>query len=525
MKYLLQLTLICLLIIPASKLSADHIVGADITWKCTENPNQYEFVWTQYLDCNEIVLEPNLTPGTLNFTCAMTSGPPPTSGQWTQVGPHVDVTPLCPFESTDCNGGNIPGVHQFTWSNIYTFGVGAPSCGLYNMDWTTCCRNYDISSVSPPQGLDVITEGYFRFEQGICNEGPVFNAPAYHTICNNQTAVIPLGAPKYPGVRYEHNLMECWDNEQGQQVPPPYLSGFSMNKPLGPTWNVILDHAFGTLVLTPDAGGGDLETGIICIRVDKYRDQTLLGSTTRHIQIRVRACDNELPTLSGIDGTSSFSTNVCVGEKTCFDIYSSDPDLGDVLTVGVVQNLPGAEITMSSGPFPVTTVCWTPTQADLGLNVLSLDVADDACPAERAQQFDYTIFVDTCPPADSCEVLNLMPNFDLLQDGATVTINNISTGTGITSTEYHFEGSAPQIFPGNHSAPVSHTFSSAGDYTVCVRIVATGPNGEECEEWACKIVTVEDCDFHDASWQGYALSHSCTFRFFDTSTPGSSSTI
>ncbi|HRS40188.1 MAG TPA: PKD domain-containing protein, partial [Bacteroidia bacterium] len=85
---------------------------------------------------------------------------------------------------------------------------------------------------------------------------------------------------------------------------------------------------------------------------------------------------------------------VCANAQTCFDIFSSDPDAGQNLTVTWDDAIPGATFTTSSGPRPTATFCWTPTSAEIGNSyTFTATVRDDACPYYGSQTYAYTIHV------------------------------------------------------------------------------------------------------------------------------------
>ena len=67
----------------------------------------------------------------------------------------------------------------------------------------------------------------------------------------------------------------------------------------------------------------NLEITVMAVLVEEYRNGVLIGAVERDIQFTIIDCNNIIPTLSGINGTNSFSQTVCAGTQTCFDITSS----------------------------------------------------------------------------------------------------------------------------------------------------------------------------------------------------------
>jgi PKD domain len=204
----------------------------------------------------------------------------------------------------------------------------------------------------------------------------------------------------------------------------------------------------------------------------------------RDIQVRVLACRNQLPTLSG-----PFAYNLCVGQQFCLNVTSADPDPNDVLTVTVLNNTTGIPVVISGGPNPTASGCWTPTVA--GTYTLTLQVRDNACPLNGIQQFTYTFNVRNCSP---CDQLTINANFTHAENQLTTTVTNTSTVTpanlGAIFTQIIWGDNSPNsTFLGNYTTPVSHTYAQPGTYNVCLVILAYVGN-VCCHDTICMPVTV-----------------------------------
>lgn len=123
----------------------------------------------------------------------------------------------------------------------------------------------------------------------------------------------------------------------------------------------------------------------------------------------------------------------------------------------------------------------------VGLNDMGDCCTDSIC-------YDVTVNCDTC----TCEVF---PDFEYTVNNCKVTFGDLSTGnscTQITNWEWDFGD-------GNTSTlqNPSHTYTSSGSYTVCLRVV--GNNGtEECDDIICYDVQV-DCDDEPCPCKVFAL--------------------
>ena len=301
-------------------------------------------------------------------------------------------------------------------------------------------------------------------------------------------------------------------------TPVTYAAGFSAAAPLGPGWGVAINATTGNLTFTPTPGGP--LTAVVCVRVDEL-DGTgaVIGSVVRDIQVRVLNCSNSLPFLSG-----PFNYSGCVGDQFCLNVTSGDLDAGDNLTVSVISNNTGAPINISGGQFPTANMCFTPTAP--GIYTIVLEVRDDACPLNGVQQFTYTIEIESCDP---CDVITINPSFTHVEGLLQTTVTNTSTvtpmGLGPIFTHIRWGDMTSTSYSGNYTSPVSHTYATPGVYTVCVVIEAFVGN-VCCHDSVCVDITITDdpCDFHVADWYAVALlSPRCTYRFYDNSSPYSSS--
>ncbi|HRD51888.1 MAG TPA: hypothetical protein PKY96_04495, partial [Flavobacteriales bacterium] len=96
---------------------------------------------------------------------------------------------------------------------------------------------------------------------------------------------------------------------------------------------------------------------------------------------------------SGVNGTGAYTYDVCAGVPFCFTVNSSDADNGQTVTMNWNNGIPGATFTTTAGPLPVGTFCWTPTTADIGPNLFSVTVQDNACPLVGQNNFGFAIQV------------------------------------------------------------------------------------------------------------------------------------
>jgi hypothetical protein len=95
----------------------------------------------------------------------------------------------------------------------------------------------------------------------------------------------------------------------------------------------------------------------------------------------VRPCSgNVAPTATGINGTSTYTLQVCAGTPVNFTVNSNDANSGQTVTMTWNAGIPGANFNISGAPFPTGTFSWTPTAADIGNNTFTVHVEDNGCP-------------------------------------------------------------------------------------------------------------------------------------------------
>lgn len=102
--------------------------------------------------------------------------------------------------------------------------------------------------------------------------------------------------------------------------------------------------------------------------------------------------NNNVPTVSGINGQNQYVTNVCSGTPLTFVVHSNDANPGQQLSLSWNESIPQATFTISSSAHPTGTFSWTPSAQDVGDHVFTATVVDDACPP-ASNSFGYMIRV------------------------------------------------------------------------------------------------------------------------------------
>ncbi|MBL4733737.1 MAG: gliding motility-associated C-terminal domain-containing protein [Flavobacteriales bacterium] len=304
-----------------------------------------------------------------------------------------EVSLLCPSAISNCNGGPQPGVEQY----IYTDTLTLPPCNDWLFAWTHCCRNNQIDNLVNPGGEQMYVEATLDNTLG-CNSSPIFtNLPVPYT-CNTQLYNYNHGAIDLDGDSIVYTLV----NPLGSGgVPIAYMGGYSPTYPiLTTTGQVDFNNQTGQMDFIPIGG----QISVVTILVEEYRNGVLIGTTMRDIQVvDVLNCSNFTPALlaPGIFNpinatlTDTLGVEVCVGANMSYNFIVADPDVPDSITLTTNMNIaiPGASFTQS-GINPVTvTVSWTPTQANVGLNIYTIAFQDNGCPVIGQSIIAFTIDV------------------------------------------------------------------------------------------------------------------------------------
>ena len=120
-----------------------------------------------------------------------------------------------------------------------------------------------------------------------------------------------------------------------------------------------------------------------------------MGSVMRDVLMYSEPCVNQLPTATGMNGTTQQITYVLPGDTVCFDIFSDDLDVAQTLTMTWNQTIPAATFTTAGSPHPTGTFCWVPALADVRPQpyVFTATIADNNCPALGAEVYSCFIYV------------------------------------------------------------------------------------------------------------------------------------
>ncbi|MBP6312502.1 MAG: gliding motility-associated C-terminal domain-containing protein [Flavobacteriales bacterium] len=357
-----------------SEAYATHAMGGDLTYECLGN-NQYRVNLSFFRDCNGVAAPVSCNNGDLRFDVSSSQCGASFTGCF--VFQSVDVvTPICTSAIDRCTSpAGVYGVERYRYSAVINLSAWN-NCGTdWLIDWNLCCRNNAITSLNNPGGKDLYLSATLNNTIQPCNSSPRFlNDP------------IPFGCVGQPMV-YNHGVSDLAGDSLVFSLAPargaggailPYNAGYTFQQPVitsGGANAVQINSQTGTITFTPSVQ----QFSVVTVLVREYRNGVLIGSYTRDLQFAVVACNNNNPTASGINNTATFVYDVCANTNFCFDVNSLDADAGDVVTMSWNNAIPGATFTTTAGPLPTGTFCWTPTAANIGQQLFTVNVRDDAC--------------------------------------------------------------------------------------------------------------------------------------------------
>lgn len=463
---LLLLLLVGTLFSPQAK--ASHLMGCEASLECI-SPCVVRVNFRCYRDCTGSSF---ISPNSFSFV-PQTTGcgqPTPIQSSWpTEV--VTEVTPICASITTQCSNpsATINGVEEYFWFRDYDV-CAQPNC-IYTLEYSTCCRNPTITNIDNP-GSQSIFIGSTTLNTNIqpCNNSPFFTNPPVPYVCAGQAYTFNQGAVDPEGDSLAYSLGPCYTTSLSN--PVPYSTGYSATQPLGPSWNVVIDALTGDITLNPQPG--NIETAVICVYVEEWRNGVLINTIVRDMQMTVITCpNNTVPTINNISNITGgaidgpFEATVCAGTPISFDIGTNDPDAGQNLTFFWNGNLVGGTFTGGgqtdtiTGVNPTGTINWTPQTT--GVYTFLVTVQDDACPILGQNQATITINVNGGLPNSG---ITATPT------GCTNVSLNANPGTGNTGpyTYFWYGDGNLNVNPNINTQTFSHTYPGPGSYEVNVLI-------------------------------------------------------
>ncbi|CAN5672296.1 hypothetical protein BH11BAC1_BH11BAC1_18070 [soil metagenome] len=386
---------------------ASHNAGGELTYRHLAG-NHYLIQCTFYRDCFGIPAPTSILCEVVSVSCAYSQG----YSMPSIPGTGQEITYLCPSATSTCNGGMTPGIQKYQ----YEVEVLLPGqCADWQFIVTDCCRNGAITTISVPAGQGIYLEARLDNSTGDNSSAQFTHDPILFS-CIGQDIIFNNGLIDPDGDSLVYSLAPA---RIDQNTNVTYLAGYSALQPLSSVPQITLDPVSGNLFMHPVIA----EVGVIVYNIDEYRAGVLISRVMRDVQMYTVTCSNQLPNLTGLNGTGQMSTYILPGVSSCFHIFSYDPDGGDTLTMIWNNAISQASFSAMGNPYPTGTFCWTPTLNDVRVQPydFTVTVLDNNCPTNGAAVYNYSITVTL----DSSLVTPINPHgyfsgnvfYDLNSDG------------------------------------------------------------------------------------------------------------
>ena len=287
-----KISLFFLLLVPISCF-AKHLRSGEITYKpVTGVPNTYEITVTVYTNVGPATPDiPNLISGTTTFSFG-------------------DNTSAASIPRSNGIGELLSSTIR---KNVYTVIHTYPGNGTYIISFSAANRNSGILNIPSSDATDMyvasmltISDKYPPFTSPLPSFPPLGDGCTYHTWTNNP------GAIDTDGDILKYRLIKC-KTSGGVDIP-----GYKFPEQLDPTGlsTFTVDSLKGTIKWdSPTSLQGDYN---LAMKIEKWRNGTLIGYVIRDWQVIIEACDNTPPNIKPVK-------DICVvaGKPITYQVSSS----------------------------------------------------------------------------------------------------------------------------------------------------------------------------------------------------------
>lgn len=340
---MIRVFLLAIVTVLCFKANATHVMGGEITWKCTGNGYVFQLVF--YRDCNGVDVNP-ISENLKIWNHPSLSTIP------VQFVSRTDISPTCSAVAgsppplscgSGANGGNgVGAIEKIIYESNPVTLSGVPPAQGWIITYSNFSRNGAITNLVNPTNYGVTIRATMYAipgaTAGVCTDNsPRFLQDPYLVLC--------------AGENYEYNmhpsdedldsvvtiLAAPMDRIEGATYNPPvdpdfvpYEAGFSAGNPTpDATFNA------GNIPLTLDSQNGHLSFRsftiggfVVKVIAQSYRNGVLIAEVEREMQLIVTNCpaNNNAPVINGPFG-GLFETTVNAGALVNFTLQATDVEL------------------------------------------------------------------------------------------------------------------------------------------------------------------------------------------------------
>ncbi len=217
----------------------------------------------------------------------------------------------------------------------------------YMIVWERCCRNTIITNIQNPSNVGMVF--YTEFAPvTILNTTPHFRDIIADYVCINQNFEMDFSATDADGDSLVYTLVVPWIGNSSPQVSNPtnspsnnykeatWVTGININNVIPGEIPLRVDAQTGVLNVKPNKLG----LYVFSVMVEEFRKGKRIGRMKRDFQLKVIDCIFNTPPVVLVANQNSKKffkdTDVITlkkGEKRCFDILYTDPDLKQKVTL------------------------------------------------------------------------------------------------------------------------------------------------------------------------------------------------
>ncbi len=401
-----------------NQAEASHAAGAELIYNHVSG-NTYVFIFKFYRDCDGIP-----APATVQLCGRNTCNSSSISQTLSQIAvlpgglPNGStVSPGCDSFPTTCDPPPpppppgqppvvpLPGYEEYWYVDTVTIPNQCNS-------WTFYCgvnaRNNSIVNIA---GGTLYTETKFNNSISQVNSSPrLLNKPVPYVCVNsafsfNHQGFDPDGdSLVYTNLNPLTGPTSCFSTALPQ--PLAYVSPYTLTAPIAtaPGGPYTFNNVNGSIGFVPNTVG----MYALAMRVDEYRNGSLIGSIIRDLQIIVvnncpvinpgtTVIQDSLVGASLVDGYIRGCPNQPL--EFCVDIFSPDTGVQFSASSTNDQIIPASTLTYNGIGTDSIEACfdWTPTPADIGsINTFTITATDTSCRPPGIYQsnvFTYTIYI------------------------------------------------------------------------------------------------------------------------------------
>jgi hypothetical protein len=468
-KLLVKFLITFLLLVTTFSSKANHIIGSEITYQCTETPGIYKVNVKIYRDCQGVQLCGGC-PVSLNPACSIQVK---VQGVSSPVGSNVPASPcsgylfgnyslpllsgvnvfdalqLCDMVQSICtncgtrNAGMFsPGVEVYVFSGNINLSSIPSSCCLVSIGYGTCCRNNSTISLSNPGSLDFFTEAIINRCASPCNSSPIFNDELNFVLASGRDCILNYGAidpdgdslTYYQGPALIRSQQSApYQSPYSNTTPFPYLGAPLTHPNLIYPAGIWFNMNTGTYAFRPI---GNFISYIV-VEVNQWKKingvPTLMGITRKEHQIYSLTTNQDSIPIMKVYNNGQLVSNyyyglfttmdtVCAGTTFCRQLVALDPNVVDTTDIsvnmpaniqnsgGIVSRFYNPSTRALNGPrFDSVQFCWTPpnNMASTSPYYINFNGKDMSCPIRGKTIHNLGIIVRPSPEVTLKKVLTI----------------------------------------------------------------------------------------------------------------------